>query len=282
MKKLLSCVTLTSMLAAVIPAFAADPVPVTVTVDPSKPTFKIADDYAGLSYETQRTEPAADGYYYFRPDNTALINMFKTLGLKNLRIGGNTADTAKVPSPTTADIDKLFGFAKAAGVKVIYSFRIRNTNDPKTTSDPKAIAEQAKYIADHYSANLLCFSIGNEPDLWLHKWDDYKKSFMPVYDAINAVVPNAKFLGPSLTSNSAKYARDYAREIPKDKVVAIGQHQYSGGAGNDQKDPPHGIDLLLSKDWPVTKYQKYYDEFVPPLNGAPWRLEEANNFYDRK
>ncbi len=277
MKKLLLLAALPFILAtAAIPVFAADPAPVTVTIDASKPGFKIPDDYAGLSYETQREEPGAgDGSYYFRADNIPLINMFKTLGLKNLRIGGNTVDNLKVPIPTTADIDHLFAFAKAAGVKVIYSFRLRNGGDPQAT------AAQAKYIADHYSANLLCFSIGNEPDLFLHNWNDYKRAWMPIYDAINAVVPNAKYLGPSLTSNSAKYARDFARELwPTGKIVAIGQHQYAGGAGGAQKDPAKGIDLLLSKEWPVTKYQTYYDQFVPPLNGAAWRLEEANNFYN--
>ena len=275
MKKLLLPALLASTSLFATSLFAADPVPVTVTIDPTKPTFKIPDDYAGLSYETQRIEPAADGFYYFRPDNAPLIAMFKTLGLKNLRIGGNTVDNLKVPIPTNADIDKLFGFAKAAGVKVIYSFRIRNGGDPAAT------ATTAKYIADHYGDNLLCFSIGNEPDLFLHSWDSYKKAWMPNYDAINAVVPGAKYCGPSLTSNSAKYARDFASNLmPSGKILYITQHQYAGGAGGKQTDPAHGIDLLLSKDWPENNYQKYYTEFVPPLNGAPWRLEEANNFYN--
>ena len=88
MKKLLLCTTLATLFAGALPASAADAVPVSVTIDPTKPTFKIPDDYAGLSYETQRIEPAADGFYYFRPDNAPLIAMFKTLGLKNLRIAG--------------------------------------------------------------------------------------------------------------------------------------------------------------------------------------------------
>ena len=273
-KLLLHTIALAAFAASAVSAFADTPV--TVSVDPTKPTFKIPDDYTGLSYETQREEPGAgDGSYYFRPDNTALINMFKTLGLKNLRIGGNTVDNLKVPIPTTADIDHLFQFAKAAGVKVIYSFRLRNGGDVQGT------ATQAKYIADHYADSLLCFCMGNEPDLFLHNWNQYKAAWMPLYDAINAVVPNAKYVGPSLTSNSAPYAHDFARELwPTGKIVYITQHQYAGGAGGAQKDPAKGIDLLLSKDWPVSKYQRYYDQFVPGLNGAAWRLEEANNFYN--
>ena len=250
--------------------------PVTVTVDPLQARFKIPDDFAGLSYETEREEPGkSDGAYYFRPDNTALIAMFKTLGLKNLRIGGNTVDNLKVAIPTTADIDHLFGFARAAGVKVIYSFRLRNGGNVQQT------AEQAKYIADHYSDNLLCFCMGNESDLYLGNWDAYKKAWMPLYDAINAVVPNSKYCGPSLTSNSHPYAHDFAKELfPTGKIVYITQHQYAGGAGGAQKDPAHGIDLLLSKDWPNNNYQRYIDQLVPGLNGAPWRMEEANNFYN--
>ena len=223
-------------------------------------------------------QKATARYYYFRLLITpALIAMFKTLGLKNLRIGGNTVDNLKVPIPTTADIDHLFGFAKAAGVKVIYSFRLRNGGNPQAT------ATQAKYIADHYADNLLCFSMGNEPDLFLHNWDSYKKAWMPLYDAINAVVPNARYLGPSLTSNSKPYAHDFAKELfPTGKIVYITQHQGYRQAARAarRKTSAHGIDLLLSKDWPDNNYQNYYNKFVPGLNGAAWRLEEANNFYN--
>ena len=89
--------------------------PVTVTLDPASPGTKIASDFAGFSYETKREMPGADGKYYFSPQNAPLIKMFQTLGIKNLRVGGNTVDSPKVTVPVQADIDQLFQFAKAAG-----------------------------------------------------------------------------------------------------------------------------------------------------------------------
>lgn len=246
---------------------------VTVVVDPSSAGPTIADDFAGLSYETKREMPDAAGSYYFRGDNAPLAAMFRTLGIKNLRIGGNTVDSPKVAIPAERDIDQLFAFAKAADTKVIYSFRLHN-------GDAVGSAAQAKYIAEHYASNLLCFSIGNEPDIYIHSWDGYMKAFQPIYDAINRAVPEAKYCGPSLTSNARPWAHNFADQYyPGGRIIYIGQHEYAGGAGGKQKDPAAGRNLILSPGWHDI-YQTYYDKFVPGLKGAPYRLEEANNFYN--
>jgi hypothetical protein len=248
-------------------------VPVTVIVDTTKLGPKIADDFAGLSYETKREMPDAAGKYYFTGDNAALAKMFRTLGIRNLRIGGNTVDSPKVAVPVNADIDQLFAFAKAADAKVIYSFRLHH-------GDAAGSAAQAKYIADHYAPNLLCFSIGNEPDIYTFTWNGYVKEFQPIYDAINHAVPDAKYCGPSLTSNARPWAHDFAgKYFPGSRIVYVGQHEYAGGAGGKQKDPVAGRDLMLSPGW-QNIYQKYYDKLVPSLNNVPYRLEEANNFYN--
>ena len=275
MNKLIPCLSLGIVLTAVgvlpLPAEVA----ATVTVDASKLGPKIADDYAGLSYETKREMADAEGKYYFTPQNAPLIKMFQTLGIKNLRIGGNTVDSAKVTIPVDADIDQLFQFAQAADTKVIYSFRLNKGN-------PGTSAEQAKYIADKYAANLVCFSIGNEPDIYVHSYSSYLKEWRPIYDAINQAVPDAKYCGPSLTSNAQPWAHDFAKDFyPGGRILYITQHQYAGGAGGKVTDPVHGRDLLLSPGWQDI-YQKYYDKFGAPLKatGYPFRLEEANNFYN--
>ncbi len=268
-----SLCTILLILVASLPLPALPPVQVTVTVDSSHPAPALPDDYAGLSYETKREMPDEAGKYYFSGNNTALATMFRTLGIKNLRIGGNTVDSPKVAIPGNADIDQLFAFAKAADAKVIYSFRLHN-------GDAAASATQAKYIADHYEPNLLCFSIGNEPDIYIHTWDGYMKAFQPIYDAINQAVPDAKYCGPSLTSNARSWAHDFAAQYsPGGKIIYVGQHEYAGGAGGKQKDPVAGRSLMLSPAWHDT-YQTYYDKFVPGLNNVPYRLEEANNFYN--
>ncbi|MEI9999200.1 MAG: glycosyl hydrolase family protein [Verrucomicrobiota bacterium] len=178
-----------------------------------------------------------------------------------------------MPIPKDADIDQLFAFAKATDAKVIYSFRLHN-------GDAAQSASQAQYIAERDSANLLCFSIGNEPDIYVHSWPGYRRVFEPIYDAINQAVPDAKYCGPSLTSNARPWAHDFAAAYaPGGRIVYVGQHEYAGGAGEKQKDPARGRDLMLSPGWHAI-YQTYYDRFVPGLNGVPYRLEEANNFYN--
>src|SRR5580658_6738856 len=70
---------------------AAEPT-VNITLDPQHPGAAIAPDFSGLSFETSVLLPGEGGVHYFRPDNLPLINLFHTLGIKNLRIGGNTGD----------------------------------------------------------------------------------------------------------------------------------------------------------------------------------------------
>src|SRR5437762_14181943 len=77
---------------------------VTVSVDVNKAGDAIAPDYLGLSFETEKIL-AETGAHYFSPTNKALIATFKTLAIKNLRIGGNTADRAGVKVPDERDVD---------------------------------------------------------------------------------------------------------------------------------------------------------------------------------
>ena len=62
----------------------------------------------GLSYETKDILSGDDSSYYFRPDNKALLQMIKTIGVENIRIGGNSVDAANIPIPKAEDIDSFF------------------------------------------------------------------------------------------------------------------------------------------------------------------------------
>src|SRR5580658_5873270 len=97
---------------------------VVVTVDAKTAGPEISPDFIGLSYETSAILPDRNGRYFFSADNKPLLQMFRTLGIKSLRVGGNTADRVTVKVPVEADIDGLFAFANAAGVKVLYTLRM--------------------------------------------------------------------------------------------------------------------------------------------------------------
>ena len=104
------------------------PATATVTITDDRTSSKIAPLFMGLSYEMQLVLPH-DGKYYFDANDKALVNTFHTLGIKSLRVGAAAVDYPNVAVPQEKDIDSLFAFARAARVKVIYSFRLKN-GDP--------------------------------------------------------------------------------------------------------------------------------------------------------
>jgi hypothetical protein len=101
---------------------------VEITLDPKSPGAAIAADFLGLSYEMSLVDPATNGGYFFSVANKPLVKMFQTLGIRSLRVGGNSAERDTVKIPGQADIDSLFSFARAAGVKVIYTLRLTGNN----------------------------------------------------------------------------------------------------------------------------------------------------------
>lgn len=262
--------------AAASAARAADPV--TITVDTQKTGSAIAPDYLGLSYEMEKVLPDKDGSYYFRADNQALVNVFKTLGVKSLRAGGNTADRPTLPIPSEKDIDSLFRFAQAADVKVLFTLRLREGN----LDADKALA---KYIWDHYQAQLDAFAIGNEPDNYLKPYAKFKETWGLYMQGVLSVAPGANFCGPSPTGGNRAWTKDFVADFgPSGHLKFVTQHYYPGGPGNGPetkvKSVDDGIAKLLSPQW-LTDYQAFASSFAPAVKEQKFtfRLEECNSFY---
>jgi hypothetical protein len=266
---------------------------VTISLNTQNPGAAIAPEFSGLSFETALLLPNKNGIHYFRPDNVPLVTLFHTLGIKSLRIGGNTGDRDAKTLPNEADLDSLFAFAKAADVKVIYCLRLHN-GDPQTT------AQTAKYIMDHYAAQMDCFSIGQEPSAYpvekhdtrpnsermgagheKYQYSTYAADWKFFADVIIAAVPDVKFSGPGVHNNGA-WARDFMADFGRSNHVSlVTEHLYAGGAGGKVPTPEIGRDRMLSDEF-IAKYQKLYDSFVPMAvsNGLPYRLEEVNNYFN--
>ncbi|MGH7977634.1 MAG: hypothetical protein ACREC8_13365, partial [Limisphaerales bacterium] len=202
--------------------------PVKVTVTAAGAGKNLAPRFLGLSYEMSMLLPK-NGHYYFDASDTALINTFKTLGIKSLRVGANAVDDPRIPVPQEKDIDQLFDFARAAGVKVIYSFRLKN-------GDPANSARLAAYIAAHDADALDCFSIGNEPNFYLKTFDTYFAQWKPQYDAILKAVPDAMFDGASANGS---YALNLAKTVfPGGHLAMASDHYYFLGSGRaGEKNP---------------------------------------------
>jgi len=139
-------------------------------------------DFVGLSYESaQLGHPD-----FFSAQNTALIGIFRTISPHGvLRIGGNTGeyttwsvndeDAAKNKTPhamgpdagtaaktasiiTPAAIRNLNEFVAKTGWRVIYGLNLWH-------GTPENAAAEAAYVAKTLGSKLICFQIGNEPDM---------------------------------------------------------------------------------------------------------------------
>ena len=252
----------------------AEPVDVTVTVTNEIPSADLPPFFLGLSYESAMLLPKG-GRYYFNAHDQALINAFKTLGIKSLRVGANAVDDPKVPVPQTQDIDQLFDFARAAGVKVIYSFRLKN-------GDPANSARLAAYIAAHDADVLAAFSIGNEPSFFLHSFRAYYANWKPHYDAILKAVPNAMFDCPGVAAQH-DYVLDLAKLLFGEGHLAMASDHYyflgSGRAG--ERDPAATREHFLSPGLHRV-YEKAYEDTGAKLaaDGVPYRIDELNSCYN--
>ena len=248
---------------------------VDITLDPKSPGATISPDFIGLSYEMSLVGPATNGEHFFNPANKPLVKMFQALGVQSLRVGGNTAERETVKIPDKADIDSLFAFARAAGVKVIYTLRLNGT-------EPADAAKTAKYIADNYRPELTCFALGNEPDKLVKDSQAYGDAMRKYMAEINAATnaPEAVFCGPSTMHKNVQWANDFAREFAHNKhILMVTQHEYPAGSGRVATNVVTACKKLLSADL-LKVYEKLYDDFVPTAlsSGLKYRLEEANSF----
>lgn len=264
-----------AVLLTALAARAADPVAVKVTVEPSKATTAIPEDFAGVSHEMQLVLADEQGKHYFSADNAALLKTFKTLGIRNLRVGGNTTDKPTVPIPSEKDIDALFAFAKAADVPVIFTLRLR-------AGGPEDAARVAKYVVGTYGSQVQCVAVGNEPNVYAKTYPEYRDAMKKYFPAIRDAAPGVKFCGPSPTPGKVAWTKDFVEDFGDvDYVTLITQHAYPGGSARKVEDVAKARADMLSPEW-VKGYQKMHDVFVPAAKAKnkPVRIEEVNSFFN--
>lgn len=272
-RKLIASLGIFSLCALHCPA----QVPVVVTFDPAHPGAEIPADFPGLSFEMQRVLADTNGWHYFSAENTRLIATFKTLGIKNLRVGGNTADRPTLPTPTTADVDALFAFAKDAGVKIIFTLRLNH-------GDAEAAVSMANYISRNYSNQLDALAIGNEPNVFSTNYETYLAEWKRFAARITAPtnLPTARFCGPGVSPGHEKWSARFADDLAgTGRIKFISQHDYPGGDARRATNAAAARDRLLSPAMDG-HYEKFAANFVPAVatNGLAFRFEEANSFYD--
>ncbi len=273
--------------------------PVTLIIDTHSHGYAMPDDFCGLSFGAVSELPGKGGVpgLLFSPTNSELITLFTNSGIRNLRLGGSTVEGMDAARPSSEAIDDVFGFAKAAGIKVIYSLPLLNGN---ATDD----ADTAKYIWDHYKPYLDYFAIANEPDIKRYHYPPFGSGTDPAitnYEsflvqwrkfaaAITNAVPEAKFVGPDAASagkDGQGWALRFVRDEKNSGIFSLAtQHFYVGGNPftDDEKSKlisvTEAIDRMLSEDWVNKRYPYIYtNTLLPILNeGMPYRMTESNDY----
>jgi hypothetical protein len=238
----------------------------------------------GLSYETKDLLPDMMGKYYFHPDNIKLIQMLKTIGIKHLRMGGNSVDANNIPLPSEKDIHTFFQFARAAGITVIYSIRLEN-------GDPDYAKKVARIMNDNYKDLVESISIGNEP--YYYEEDDvYIKKWKAIHDAILEVYPDAVFNGPDTNPNVKRMKTLISNfNNPEGRLVQITQHNYAFGCSYENpgertyiklipRDRAESRDRMLSPA-AYKQYEEVLDKINEAIKGTDlsFRLSETNSYW---
>lgn len=258
---------------------AQSPVALTIT---NSPGYAISTNFSGLSFGTISLKRSSGGYFFDSSD-TQMVSLFQQLGTESLRIGGTSVDTNNSDyTPATADVDALFRFANAAGVKVIYSVRLENGN-------PAQDAAMAGYIQSNYLQYLDCFAIGNEPNNYgandpaINNFSSYLSQWSAFANFITNSVPGAQFGGPDGDSSSTGNSWDTqfaSAEAGSGIVTAIQFHDYVGGS-SAALTVQQIINDVLSTKWDSATYPAEYAACGSPVLslGLPYRFTEANSFY---
>lgn len=266
--------------AAPPPALAGD---VILRIDSTRAGKAIPRDFIGLSYETKTTIAGPDGEHYFDRRKPALVAMFRTLGVRSLRIGGNSVDSNDVPLPMLTDLDSVFDFARAARAKVIYSVRLQN-------GDPSRAAWYAKRIYARHRDVLDTFSVGNEPSYY-KDYGIFTARWRPIVQAIRAAYPGARFSGPDENPKPELFrrmAKDFA--WPSGPLVAINVHSYPGNCSYQNCRAERVGDLIprdaadaraeLLKGF-AGSYEKIWQGLLASTAGTSltYRLSETNSLW---
>jgi len=223
---------------------------VTVTVKPASVIRTIPTDFTGASFEmgviddTATTKPIHPaGNWQFQSNNTNLISLFNTAGIKSFRIGAHAIESATwsntlrnnttpVNTVTRDDVDKLFGFAKSAGCNVIMGINLGEGYNPSLAKN------ETDYILKNYASNLTAFEFGNEPDLYhdiaYNAWAngnftyaEFQTRFQTYIDSVRKNYPTAPISGPACSWDISGYTTPFATSFNNQSINLLTHHYYA-------------------------------------------------------
>ena len=268
------------------PCLAASCLTTTITVEPGTTIGTVPANFVGLSYEKSMMETP-----FFRGDNAPLIAMVDLLGPSILRVGANHVDetvwqtysgSANLPFITTAEVDGLAAFVKAANWKIIYGVNMK-------VSSPSVADDEATYAAKDFGTYLYGFEIGNEPDLYTTgsvasstgTWSlgAFESDWTSFASAMHMGAPGAPMTGPASAGSYSTWTIPFGK-TEASSIALLTQHYY---VANGQ-DATSTIDMLLSPGtWQsglATELQALSTAAKADGIADGYRLSETNTFYN--
>ena len=240
---------------------------------------RIDSHYAGLSYEKDKLVDSM-----FDGTNTALIRLFRLLGVSVLRLGANAVDRCSwkgaMPDLTPilpAHIDALAEFVEATQWQVIYGVNMARN----TTANA---ASEAAYVASRLGPALLAWEIGNEPDLYPRHdyrpsswgYDDYLKEWRAFRDAMRQASPGTFFSGPATAFDVARFTLPFVRDVGP-TLSMLTHHYYRA----DRNDSNSTLTSLLQPDLGLlTELSRLVPAAARRGVAGGLRLDEANSFFN--
>lgn len=253
----------------------------TVGVDPAHPGHRLAADAIGLSLEEREL-----GIGNLDPARGNLVQLFRTLGAANLRIGGNTLDRdtlwvpAGQPPPdpkpdwvqdvvTPSDVERLRGFLDATGWRAEVGVNVGRW-------DPALGRDQARTLQRVLGPRLTAIECGNEPDQWAGKGMapagfDYAQ-YHPRWAACADAVGTGRIAGPDTAGTSSSWAASLAADESR-RMSMLTVHQYAAG-------PDLTIDRMLAPGQIASQLAAVSGNLAAATAaGLPMRVDEANSAY---
>ncbi|HLV97563.1 MAG TPA: glycosyl hydrolase family 79 C-terminal domain-containing protein [Ktedonobacterales bacterium] len=172
-------------------------------------------------------------------NSTTYEQLYHNLGIGTLRIGGNTADFSQWepdgqascdpngPIITKALVDTFFAFVARIHWRVVWGLNL-------LAGEPGMAASEAAYVAASGGDNLMGFTIGNEPDLYVKNgyrptsWTsaDFYAEWSEERDAILALVPSAEFIGPEVCCGTSLLPTFAQAERTDPALIGLSHHYY--------------------------------------------------------
>jgi len=256
-------------------------VEVRVHIDPNRVLGQTPDNFLGFGYEISSV--AVKGLLARK--NHTLLQYYRNLGKEGVvRIGGNTADFASwspegqaVSAPKATVINRsvladLGEFLHAIGWKLIWNLNLGS-------GSAESAAEEAIAVAAAAEDRLLCFQIGNEPDLFARSghraesygYPEYHREFARFVSVLRKRLPDVPIGGPDV-ARAMQWASWFAADEAQ-SIKLLTAHYYRAS----QRQPAANFDSLLHAD-PQFLSRIRELRAVSRRYQVPYRLTEVNSF----